>query len=133
MCPFRRRRGLPLCRLSLQRSPSGFNLQPYVCVLVRDRASRERLSAAMLHSNVGKVLDAPAVVVFAADLGATACAPCLGLLLLVLCVLRVRPRAPRFSAAPRDVGSRTTTTTTTCWVHARGCEGERGEGIACPI
>ena len=57
----------------LQRSPSGFNLQPFVCVLVRDAVVKEALSRAMLHSNIGKVVEAPAVVVFASDLGASPC------------------------------------------------------------
>ncbi len=57
----------------LQRSPSGFNLQPFVCVLVRDPVVKEALSRTMLHSNIGKVVEAPAVVVFASDLGASQC------------------------------------------------------------
>ncbi|KAJ0407585.1 hypothetical protein ATCC90586_006228 [Pythium insidiosum] len=51
-----------------QRAPSGFNMQPYACVLVRQQADRERLAEAMLASNGRKVREAPVVAVFAADL-----------------------------------------------------------------
>ncbi|RLO00113.1 hypothetical protein DYB28_003508 [Aphanomyces astaci] len=52
----------------LQRAPSGFNLQPYACVLVQDAADRNTLSAAMLGDNVRKVKEAPLIAVFASDL-----------------------------------------------------------------
>ncbi|KAL0584593.1 hypothetical protein ABG067_005616 [Albugo candida] len=51
-----------------QRAPTSFNLQPYACVLVREKRDRDRLSSAMLASNVNKVKDAPVIAVFAADL-----------------------------------------------------------------
>ncbi|GLE02075.1 hypothetical protein PINS_up010913 [Pythium insidiosum] len=51
-----------------QRAPSGFNMQPYACVVVREQADRERLADAMLASNGRKVREAPVVAVFAADL-----------------------------------------------------------------
>lgn len=53
----------------MQRAPTSFNLQPYACVLVREKRDRDRLSSAMLASNVNKVKDAPVIAVFAADLG----------------------------------------------------------------
>lgn len=53
----------------MQRAPSGFNMQPYACVLVREQADRERISDAMLASNAVKVKQAPVVAVFAADIG----------------------------------------------------------------
>ncbi|KAG7397524.1 hypothetical protein PHYBOEH_000676 [Phytophthora boehmeriae] len=49
------------------RAPTGFNTQPYACVLVRKQADRERLAEAMMDSNVRKVKEAPVVAVFAAD------------------------------------------------------------------
>lgn len=52
-----------------KRAPSGFNVQPYACVVVRDPADRERIAGAMLASNAAKVRQAPVVAVFAADLG----------------------------------------------------------------
>ncbi|RLN72498.1 hypothetical protein BBJ28_00004555 [Nothophytophthora sp. Chile5] len=52
-----------------QRAPTGFNTQPYACVLVREQADREKLGEAMLDSNARKVKEAPVVAVFAADLG----------------------------------------------------------------
>uniref|UniRef100_K3WSR0 Nitroreductase domain-containing protein n=1 Tax=Globisporangium ultimum (strain ATCC 200006 / CBS 805.95 / DAOM BR144) TaxID=431595 RepID=K3WSR0_GLOUD len=51
-----------------QRAPSGFNMQPYACVVVRDQAEREKFADAMLATNGRKVKEAPVVVVFAADL-----------------------------------------------------------------
>ncbi|OQR98087.1 nitroreductase family [Achlya hypogyna] len=53
---------------STRRAPTSLNMQPYACILVQDAAEREALSAAMLGGNVNKVLDAPLVAVFAADL-----------------------------------------------------------------
>ncbi|CAK4287036.1 unnamed protein product [Aphanomyces euteiches] len=52
-----------------QRAPSGFNLQPYACVVVQDPDERAQLSSAMLGDNIRKVKDAPLVAVFASDLG----------------------------------------------------------------
>ncbi|RLN46875.1 hypothetical protein BBJ29_002884 [Phytophthora kernoviae] len=49
------------------RAPTGFNTQPYACVVVRKQADREKLAEAMMASNVRKVKEAPVVVVFAAD------------------------------------------------------------------
>lgn len=57
-----------VCRY-YQRAPSGFNMQPYACVVVREQADREKLADAMLATNGRKVKEAPVVVVFAADLG----------------------------------------------------------------
>ncbi|KAF0693223.1 Aste57867_15817 [Aphanomyces stellatus] len=54
--------------LTTQRAPSGFNLQPYACIVVQDTAQRELLSATMLGDNIRKVKEAPLVAVFAADL-----------------------------------------------------------------
>ncbi|RHY35056.1 hypothetical protein DYB32_000460 [Aphanomyces invadans] len=54
--------------LTTQRAPSGFNLQPYACMLVQDPTDRNALSAAMLGDNVRKVKEAPLIAVFAADL-----------------------------------------------------------------
>ncbi|CAK4083986.1 unnamed protein product [Aphanomyces euteiches] len=51
-----------------QRAPSGFNLQPYACVVVQDPDERAQLSTAMLGDNIRKVKDAPLVAVFASDL-----------------------------------------------------------------
>nr|CCA22394.1 nitroreductase family putative [Albugo laibachii Nc14] len=51
-----------------QRAPTSFNLQPYACVLVREKDDRDRLSSAMLASNADKVKSAPVIAVFAADL-----------------------------------------------------------------
>ncbi|RLN66287.1 hypothetical protein BBJ28_00013919 [Nothophytophthora sp. Chile5] len=56
-----------------QRAPTGFNTQPYACVLVREQADREKLGEAMLDSNARKVKEAPVVAVFAADLGKAVC------------------------------------------------------------
>lgn len=53
-----------------QRAPTGFNTQPYACVLVREQKDREKLAEAMLDSNARKVKEAPVVAVFAADCGA---------------------------------------------------------------
>ena len=60
-------RAFPL-HIALQRAPSGFNLQPYVVILVRDRATRHALADAMLGGNAARVADAPVTAVFAADL-----------------------------------------------------------------
>jgi len=51
-----------------QRSASGFNLQPYRIVVARDGYVRKRLSRCMVGGNIRRVLDAPAAVVFLADL-----------------------------------------------------------------
>ncbi|ETL84890.1 hypothetical protein L917_15410, partial [Phytophthora nicotianae] len=51
-----------------QRAPTGFNVQPYACVLVREQKDREKLAEAMMDSNIRKVKEAPVVAVFAADL-----------------------------------------------------------------
>lgn len=53
----------------MQRAPSSMNMQPYVSIVLRDNADRDRLAGAMLHSNGAKVKAAPVVVVFASDLG----------------------------------------------------------------
>ncbi|KAF4137323.1 Nitroreductase family, partial [Phytophthora infestans] len=50
------------------RAPTGFNVQPYACVLVREPKDREKLAEAMMDSNIRKVKEAPVVAVFAADL-----------------------------------------------------------------
>eukprot|EP00644_Phytophthora_capsici_P012795 jgi/Phyca11/532339/estExt2_fgenesh1_pg.C_PHYCAscaffold_50034 len=50
-----------------QRSPTGFNVQPYACVLVREQKDRDKLAEAMMDSNARKVKEAPVVAVFAAD------------------------------------------------------------------
>jgi len=51
------------------RSPSGFNMQPYVIVMVEDERVRQRLSDVMLGVGNGmRVREAPLVAVFAADL-----------------------------------------------------------------
>jgi nitroreductase len=55
--------------LHRQRSPSGYNLQPFKIVVVTDAKQRETLSHAMLNSNIDKVAQAPVLVVFAADQG----------------------------------------------------------------
>lgn len=55
-----------ILRLTL-RAPTGFNTQPYACVLVRDQVDRDQLAGCMLDSNERKVKEAPVVVVFAAD------------------------------------------------------------------
>ncbi|CAH0488586.1 unnamed protein product [Peronospora farinosa] len=49
------------------RAPTGFNTQPYACVLVREQKDREKLVEAMMDSNARKVKEAPVVAVFAAD------------------------------------------------------------------
>ncbi|KAH7491526.1 hypothetical protein PRIC1_003062 [Phytophthora ramorum] len=49
------------------RAPTGFNTQPYACVLVREQKDREKLAEAMMDSNARKVTEAPVVAVFAAD------------------------------------------------------------------
>ncbi|KAF1780212.1 Nitroreductase [Phytophthora cactorum] len=56
-----------ILRLTL-RAPTGFNVQPYACVLVREQKDREKLAEAMMDSNIRKVKEAPVVAVFAADL-----------------------------------------------------------------
>ncbi|ETM38055.1 hypothetical protein L914_15544 [Phytophthora nicotianae] len=50
-----------------QRSPSGFNTQSWVCIVLRTAEDRAALTTAMIDSNVRKVNEAPVVVVFAAD------------------------------------------------------------------
>jgi len=58
---------LEQCLALAQRAPSSFNLQPYVAVAVRGR--RAQLAECMVgKGNVRRVLDAPATVVFGADL-----------------------------------------------------------------
>ncbi|DAZ93595.1 TPA: hypothetical protein N0F65_011779 [Lagenidium giganteum] len=54
-------------RLTL-RAPSGFNMQPYACILVRTPEDRERIAVSMLAGNAARVKQAPVVAVFAADL-----------------------------------------------------------------
>eukprot|EP01138_Halocafeteria_seosinensis_P013924 gb/GECG01014219.1/.p1 GENE.gb/GECG01014219.1/~~gb/GECG01014219.1/.p1 ORF type:complete len:354 (+),score=41.92 gb/GECG01014219.1/:1-1062(+) len=54
-----------------QRSPSGFNLQPYQIIVVQDTAVKELLADAALGGNGDKIREAPVVTVFAADLEAT--------------------------------------------------------------
>lgn len=59
-----------LLRLA-QRSPSGFNAQPYVMVVVQGDEARAALAAAMIGgANAARVLAAAFTVVFAADLQA---------------------------------------------------------------
>lgn len=53
-----------------QRAPSGFNLQPYRVVLVRNAARRAALAECFLGGNVEKVRTAPVTAVFLADLEA---------------------------------------------------------------
>ncbi|KAI9908737.1 hypothetical protein PsorP6_002924 [Peronosclerospora sorghi] len=53
----------------MARSPTGFNTQPYACVLVREKRYREKLAETMLGSNDDKVKQASLVAVFAADCG----------------------------------------------------------------
>lgn len=43
----------------MQRAPTGFNTQPYACVLVREQKDREKLAEAMMDSNARKVKEAP--------------------------------------------------------------------------
>ncbi|KAG4058382.1 hypothetical protein PC123_g6661 [Phytophthora cactorum] len=50
-----------------QRSPSGFNTQSWVCIVLRTTEDRAALANAMIDANVRKVNEAPVVVVFAAD------------------------------------------------------------------
>lgn len=50
-------------------APSSFNIQPWSVVLVRDAATRKKLSTTMLGGNTKKVLAAPVTAVFCADLG----------------------------------------------------------------
>ncbi|CAM9092527.1 unnamed protein product [Ascophyllum nodosum] len=50
------------------RAPSGFNIQPYECVVVTSDEAKQKLSKAMLGENQQRVLDAGATVVFASDL-----------------------------------------------------------------
>ncbi|CAM9530928.1 unnamed protein product [Phaeothamnion confervicola] len=51
-----------------QRAPSGYNVQPWTVIVVRDAAIREELSTAMLGGNARRVLEAPVTAVFCADL-----------------------------------------------------------------
>lgn len=53
----------------MQRAPTGLNMQPYVCIVVRAQEERDALADAMLSTNSAKIKNAPVVVVFAADLG----------------------------------------------------------------
>ncbi|TYZ69137.1 hypothetical protein PybrP1_002988 [[Pythium] brassicae (nom. inval.)] len=69
-----------------QRAPTGFNVQPYSVVVLRDQADREKIADAMLGPNSAKVKDAPVVVVFAAD-------------------TRPSQRVPRIQRLLRDNGS----------------------------
>ncbi|CAI5726735.1 unnamed protein product [Hyaloperonospora brassicae] len=55
-----------ILRLTL-RAPTGFNTQPYACVLVREQKDRDKLAEAMMGGNARKVKEAPVVAVFAAD------------------------------------------------------------------
>ncbi|KAG2763417.1 hypothetical protein Pcac1_g24917 [Phytophthora cactorum] len=50
-----------------QRSPSGFNTQSWVCIVLRTTEDRAALANAMIDANVRKVNEAPVVVVLAAD------------------------------------------------------------------
>lgn len=56
-------------RVCTQRAPTSFNAQSYVSIVLRDQSDREKIVDAMLGPNGSKVLEAPVVVVFAADLG----------------------------------------------------------------
>ena len=51
-----------------QSAPSGFNIQPYICVVVRSPFARSGLANAMLGSNSAKIINASFSVVFCADL-----------------------------------------------------------------
>ncbi|KAG1693277.1 hypothetical protein DVH05_023742 [Phytophthora capsici] len=50
-----------------QRSPSGFNTQSWVAIVLRTAEDRAALADAMMDANARKVNEAPVVVVFAAD------------------------------------------------------------------
>ncbi|CAM9593041.1 unnamed protein product [Ectocarpus fasciculatus] len=50
------------------RAPSGFNIQPYECIVVTSDEAKQKLSKAMLGPNRERVLAAGATVVFASDL-----------------------------------------------------------------
>lgn len=50
------------------RAPSGFNMQPYQCIVVTSDEAKQKLSKGMLGSNQQRVLEAGASVIFAADL-----------------------------------------------------------------
>ncbi|CBJ49232.1 nitroreductase-like protein [Ectocarpus siliculosus] len=50
------------------RAPSGFNIQPYECIVVTSDEAKHKLSRAMLGPNRERVLAAGATVVFASDL-----------------------------------------------------------------
>jgi len=50
-----------------QRSPSGWNLQPYRAVLVQDSHVKGQLAHAMVGGNIRRVLEAPVTVVWLAD------------------------------------------------------------------
>ena len=52
----------------LQRSPSGFNLQPYTVIVVRSDDAKAALADACLGPNAWRVRDAALTFVFAADL-----------------------------------------------------------------
>ncbi|CAM9616606.1 unnamed protein product [Scytosiphon promiscuus] len=70
---FDRRRAVPddvlkkVLALAL-RAPSGFNIQPFECIVVTSEEAKQRLSSAMLGPNRERVLEAGATVVFASDL-----------------------------------------------------------------
>ncbi|KAK3274215.1 hypothetical protein CYMTET_17592 [Cymbomonas tetramitiformis] len=58
---------LQKCLALASRGPTGFNVQPYVAIVVDSKDKKEAVSAAMLGPNAQRVLDAPATIVFAAD------------------------------------------------------------------
>mmetsp|Transcript_20354 Transcript_20354/g.24413 ORF Transcript_20354/g.24413 Transcript_20354/m.24413 type:complete len:376 (-) Transcript_20354:367-1494(-) len=58
---------LQRCLATASRAPTGFNLQPYVAIVVTDQERKAKLSKAMLGPNIQRVKDAPATVIFAAD------------------------------------------------------------------
>mmetsp|Transcript_75650 Transcript_75650/g.131063 ORF Transcript_75650/g.131063 Transcript_75650/m.131063 type:complete len:371 (-) Transcript_75650:40-1152(-) len=52
-----------------QRAPTGYNMQPYKVVIVRDKKKREELSQAFVgDGNIRRVKKAPVTVIFLADL-----------------------------------------------------------------
>ncbi|TDH66576.1 uncharacterized protein CCR75_005630 [Bremia lactucae] len=53
------------------RAPTSFNVQPYACILVRQEKDRKKLAEAMMGGNARKVIEAPVIAVFAADLEPT--------------------------------------------------------------
>ncbi|POM57961.1 Nitroreductase family [Phytophthora palmivora] len=56
-----------LTTLQVDRAPSGFNTQSWVCIVLRTPEDRAALANAMMDANGRKVNEAPVVVVFAAD------------------------------------------------------------------